>query len=136
MFSQVTTKTNFNPITITVIIVIILGLCTSVFFLLINKESYSAIYIIPDSISYNSNDNSVGYTYGVKSSESGTMDYSLGTYLNNTLIKTKQFTLDKGEILDERDMLVLPADITYPSKISLELSTNTSKEEVHFWLKG
>jgi hypothetical protein len=134
MFSQITTKITFNPLTIAVIIAIILGLGTSVFFLLIDKESYSAIYIIPDSISYNSNDNSVLYTYGVKSSESGKTDYSLETYLNNTLIKTKQFTLDNGETLDERDSITLPADIAYPSKISLELSTKTSKEEVHFWL--
>jgi hypothetical protein len=134
MFSQVITKNNFNPLTIAVIIAIILGLGTSVFFLIIDKESYSAIYIIPDSINYNSNDNLVIYTYGVKSSESGTMDYTLGTYLNDTLIKTKQFTLNKGEVLDERDSITLPADIAYPSKISLKLSTKTSKEEVHFWL--
>jgi hypothetical protein len=136
MFSPFTEKNNFQFLTFAVIITIILGLGTSIFFLLINKESYSAIYIIPDSISHDTNDNSVLYTYGVKSSESGTMEYTLGTYLNNTLIKTKQFTLNKGEILDERDRIVLPVDTVYPLKIRLELSTKTSKEEVHFWLEG
>ena len=136
MFNPITEKTNFQLLTFAVIITIILGLGTSVFFLLINKESYSAIYIIPDSISHDTNDNAVLYTYGVKSSESGTMEYTLGTYLNNNLIKTKQFTLNKGEILDERDRIVLPVDTAYPLKIRLELSTKTAKEEVHFWLEG
>jgi hypothetical protein len=136
MFHLLKMQDKFDIIKIAIIIAVILGLGTSVFFLLVNKESYSAIYIIPNSIIYNSNDNSVLYTYGVKSSESGKMDYTLDTYLNNTLIKTKQFTLNKGEVLDERDMIVLPVDIVYPSKIRLELSTKTSKEEVHFWLGG
>jgi len=129
-------KNNFRFLTIAVIVTIFLGLVTSVFFMLINKESYSAIYIIPDSISHDTNDNSVLYTYGVKSSESGTMEYTLRTYLNNSLMKTKEFTLNKGEVLDERDRIVLPVDTIYPSKIRLELSTKTSKEEVHFWLEG
>ena len=136
MFSQITKKDNFNLIKIAVIISIILGLGTAIFFLVVNKDSYSAIYIIPDSIQYSQDDNTVLYSYGVKSSESGTMDYTLNTYLNDTHIKTKQFTLNKDEILDERDRIVLPPDIVYPSKISLELSTRTANEEVHFWLKG
>jgi len=135
MFNPLTARNNFQLITIAVIIAVILGLGTSVFFLLFNKESYSAIYIIPDSIIRDSNDNSVMYSYGVKSSESGIMDYSLNTYLNDTLIKTKQFSLNKGEVLDERDRINIPTDITYPSKIRLELLTKTSKEEVHFWLE-
>jgi len=136
MFSQITKKDNFNLIKIAIIISIILGLGTTIFFLVVNKDSYSAIYIIPDSIQYSQDDNTVLYSYGVKSSESGTMDYTLNTYLNDTHIKTKQFTLNKDEILDERDRIVLPPDIVYPSKISLELSTRTANEEVHFWLKG
>jgi hypothetical protein len=135
MFDGITSKNNFELITIAVIITIILGMGISVFFLLINKDPYSSIYIIPNSITHNSTDNSVLYTYGVKSSESGKMDYKLDTYLNSTLIKTKQFSLNKGEILDERSGITLPTDVVYPAKISLELSTKTSQEEVHFWLE-
>jgi hypothetical protein len=126
-------ENNLDILRIAVIIAIILGLLTSVFFMVIGKDSYSAIYIVPGSILHNS-DNTVLYQYGVKSSESGKMDYTLGTYLNDTLIKTRQFSLNKGEILDERDKITLPADIQYPARISLRLTTNTATEEVHFWL--
>jgi hypothetical protein len=127
-------ENNLDILKIAVVIAIILGLITTVFFIFFEKDSYSALYIIPKSVIHDSNTNVIFYTYGVKSSESGKTDYTLDTYLNNTLIKTKQFSLNKGEILDERDRIVLPADVYYPSKIRLELTTRTSKEEIHFWL--
>jgi hypothetical protein len=127
-------ENNSDILRIAVLIAIILGLLTSVFFMVIEKDSYSAIYIVPGSILHNS-DNTVLYQYGVKSSESGKMDYTLDTYMNDILIKTRQFSLNKGEILDERDKITLPADIQYPAKISLRLTTNTATEEVHFWLQ-
>jgi hypothetical protein len=102
--------------------------------MVIEKDSYSAIYIVNGS-TLNNSDNTVLYQYGVKSSESGRMDYTLDTYLNDILIKTRQFSLNNGEILDERDKITLPADIQYPAKISLRLTTKTATEEVHFWLK-
>ena len=127
-------ENNSDILKIAVIIVIILGILTSFFFMVIEKDSYSSIYIVSYS-TLNNSDNTVLYQYGVKSSESGMMDYTLDTYLNNILIKTRQFSLNKGEILDEQDKITLPADIQYPAKISLRLTTNTATEEVHFWLK-
>jgi hypothetical protein len=135
MFPQLKPANNFDIITAAVIIAIILGLGTSFFFMVVEKESYSAIYIVPGSIIHNSDDNSVLYTYGVKSSETGKMDYSLYTYIDTTLIKTRNFSLNPGEILDERDKLTLPSDTRYPLKIRLKLTTNTATEEIHFWLK-
>jgi hypothetical protein len=120
---------------IAVIIAIILGLGTSIFFIVAGKESYSAIYIVPGSTIRDSENNAIFYTYGIESSESTKMDYTLDTFLNDNLIKTRQFSLNNGEILEERDKIILPADIQYPSKISLRLTTNTATEEVHFWLQ-
>jgi hypothetical protein len=127
-------KNNSDIVRTAVIIAVILGLSTSIFFIVIEKETYSSLYVIPNSIIHNS-DNTVLYQYGVKSSESKSMEYTLETFLNETLIKTKKFSLNKGETLDERDKIMLPADIQYPAKISLRLTTDTSAEEVHFWLK-
>jgi hypothetical protein len=135
MHSMFNINDNFQRIKIAIIIAIILGMVTSVFFMVVNKESYSAIYIIPGSIIYNSDDHTVHYAYGVKSSESGKMDYTLDTYVGAALVKTKQFSLKTGEILDVSDNIILPADTQYPSKISIRLTTNTETEEVHFWLK-
>jgi hypothetical protein len=56
-------------------------------------------------------------------------------YLNEQNVKTKQFSLNRGERLEERDKILLPQDIQYPSKISLNLTTKSGSEEVHFWLK-
>jgi membrane protein CcdC involved in cytochrome C biogenesis len=136
MFDWIARKNPNDIVTIAIIIAIILGIIISIFFIVVEKESYSSIYIIPDSIAYDNSSGSVMYTYGVISSESGTMDYNLNVYLDDTLIKTKQFSLNPKEILDERDRIILPTDLKYPSKISLVLTTTTSKEEVHFWLTG
>lgn len=135
MFPRLKLTNNFDIIIIAVIIAIVLGFGTSIFFMVVAKESYSAIYIVPGSIIHNSDDNTVLYSYGVKSSETGRMDYTLDTYLNDKLIKTRQFSLNKEEILDERDKITLSPDTKYPSKISLKLKTNTATEEIHFWLK-
>lgn len=121
-------------VAIAVVIAIVLGALTSFFFLLIDKESYSAIYIIPKSIVYDKGNSSVWYTYGVSSSESQTTDYTLNVYRDDKLVKTKQFSLKPGEILDEREKIALPPIVSYPSKISLNLTTKTAINEVHFWL--
>jgi hypothetical protein len=133
-FPRLNLDDKFQVFTIAIIFAIVLGVFTSVFFIIVNKDSYSAIYIVPDSIIRNSQDNTVLYAYGVKSSETGTMDYTLDTYQDNRLVKTRQFSLKPGEILDELDKISLSPDTQYPSKISLRLMTNKATEEVHFWL--
>jgi hypothetical protein len=128
--------TNIRSLTLAIIGIIILGLALSIFFMIINDESYSALYIQPDSVFYDPTDNSVMYTYGVVSTESGPRDYTLTVFADNTQLTMKQFSLHPGEILDERDRVILPSNNSYPVKISLQLATDNSKEEVHFWIKG
>jgi hypothetical protein len=125
---------NFGVIRIAVIVTIIIGIIIAVFFMVVNKESYSSMYIVPGSIIHNTENNSVSFTYGVRSFETGIMDYSLDTYIDTTLTKSKQFSLKPNEILDERSQFILPLDARYPLKVSLKLTTKTSTEEVHFWL--
>jgi hypothetical protein len=134
MVLQLIIKNKYEAIKIAVIIAIIIGILTSVFFMLVDKESSSAIYFVPDRIIHNTNDNTVLYGYGVRSYESGKMDYTLNTYVNSTLVKSRQFSLNSGEIFDGIDKITLPADIQYPSNVSLQLISNTATEEVHFWL--
>jgi len=129
-------QNNYQQIKAAVIIAIILGLVTSVFFLMIEKESYSAIYILPDSIVHNPDDNTVLYVYGITSSETQKMNYTLDTYVGNELIKTKQFSLDTGETLEERVKTVLPVGIQYPEKITLILKSGEKSFFVHFWINN
>jgi hypothetical protein len=127
---------NFQVIKIAVIIAIILGLVTSIFFMEINRESYSAIYFVPNSTIHNTDDNTVFYTYGVTSSESRNTDYTLETYLNDKIIKTKTFSLKNGETLEERVMTILPDGTQYPAKITLNLTAGTNSESIHFWIRN
>lgn len=136
MISEFELENNFQQIKIAVLIAIFLGLATSGFFLLIEKESYSAIYILTDSIIHNPDDNTVIYTYGITSSENQKMDYTLDTYAGDELLKTKQFSLNNGETLEERVKFILPANVTYPEKITLILNTGSKNESVHFWINN
>ena len=135
MFPTLDLDNRFQVISIAIILAIVLGIFTSVFFIVVNKDSYSAIYIIPGSIIRNPDDNTVLYEYGVKSFETVTMDYTLYTYVNTALIRSKQFSLKPGEILNERDQITLQPDAKYPLKIGLNLTTKTATHEVHFWIK-
>ena len=127
---------DFQNIKIAVIIAIILGLITSVFFLYIGKDSYSAIYLVPGSILHNPEDNVVLYVYGVTSFEYQKMDYILDTYIDDNLFKTKQFSLNNGETLEERERIVLPSNGAYPKKITLTLLTGSKSESIHFWINN
>jgi len=124
-----------NVITYAVIIAIALGILTSYFFIFVDKESYSALYIIPNSTIFDATDNSVFFGYGVRSFETGRTDYELNTYSADVQVNTKKFSLNNGEILEERVKIILPQHTQFPDKISLKLNTGKSVEEVHFWLK-
>jgi hypothetical protein len=122
-------------ITYAAIIAIALGLLTSFFFIVMDKESYSALYIIPDSIIFDANDNSVFFGYGVRSFETEKTDYELNMYSSDVRINNKQFSLKNGEIFEERIKIILPPQTQFPDKISLKLNTGKTIEEVHFWLR-
>jgi len=125
---------NFQQIKIAVVIAIILGLVTSVFFLVIEKESYSAVYLVPGSIIYNPGNNTVLYAYGVLSSESKKMDYTLDTYIDDELFGSKSFSLNSGETLEERVETALPSGAYSWKKITLVRAAGSTSESVHFWV--
>jgi hypothetical protein len=118
-----------------VIIAIVLGILTSFYFIFLDQESYSALYIIPNSTIFDANDNSVFFGYGVRSFETGRTDYELDMYSAKVQVDTKKFSLNNGEIFEERVKITLPPETRFPDKISLTLNTGKTIEEVHFWLK-
>jgi hypothetical protein len=122
-------------ITYAVIIAISLGILTSYFFIFVDKESYSALYIIPNSTIFDATDNSVFFGYGVRSFETGRTDYEFNMYSADVQVGNKKFSLNPGEILEEQVKIILPKDTQLPDKISLKLNTGKTIEEVHFWLK-
>ena len=135
MLLKFSLNNKFQAISIAILFALLLGIVIFVFFIVVDKDSYSSLYIVPNSIILISDNDSVLFEYGIISSESGRTDYTLNMYLNEQNVKTKQFSLNRGERLEERDKILLPQDIQYPSKISLNLTTKSGSEEVHFWLK-
>jgi len=126
---------HYQQIKIAAIIAIIIGLGISIFFMSVDIETYSSLYIIPNSTFFDKNANSVSFEYGVKSFESGRTDYELIMYSSDVQVNNKQFSLNNGEILEERVKIILPPDSQFPNKISLTLNAGETLEEVHFWLK-
>jgi hypothetical protein len=118
-----------------VIIAIAIGMITSYFFIFVDKESYSALYIIPNSTFYDATNKSVIFGYGVRSFETERTDYELIIYSAEVPVKNKNFSLNTGQILEEQVIINIPPDTQFPSKISLQLKSRKATEEVHFWLK-
>jgi hypothetical protein len=119
-----------------VILAIILGILVSVFFIFVNKESYSALYIIPNSTIYDSNENSIVFSYGVTSYETGKTNYEMNIFSSDKLVEKKEFSLNNGEIFEERIKIFLPPETQFPDKISLKLNNGKNVEEVNFWIKS
>lgn len=120
-----------------VIVAIIIGAGVTVFLLwMISQESYSALYIYPDSYSnYVRPGDVVTFKYGVKSYETNEVNYTLKIYLGDKLIKVKRFRLKSGETLEENESLKLSEKIKFPVKVMLVLAVNNRTYEAHFWLK-
>jgi len=113
----------------------ILGIVTTVLFLYSGQGSYSALYIVPDKIAVDPSHQGVFFVYGVRSLEKNTAAYTLDIYAGDALVKTRQFTLGKGQNLEEGIHIDLPRDATFPIRISLDLNDSRTQSEVHFWVK-
>ena len=99
------------------------------------QESYSAVYIVPDSIAPNASHASVFFVYGVKNTERAPAGYTLSFYSGDTLIDSRQFTLKRGETFEEGMNLAFPPGTAFPSRVMLNLSSGKRTEEVHFWVR-
>ena len=100
------------------------------------QESYSALYIYPDSYSnYVEAGDTVSFVYGVKSFEIKQTKYNLQIYLGNELKDKKEFWLNSGETREETETITLPEEVRFPIKVKLVLEANGRTYDVHFWLK-
>lgn len=113
---------------------IIIGILLSFIFLYQDDESYSGLYLNPNSIIFNAQDKTVSFTYGVSCWETSKKNYNLDIFSNDIWIINKQFTLNKGEKWEERVHISIPQETTYPNKIILKLDTGTGIEQVFFWI--
>jgi hypothetical protein len=113
---------------------VILGLTAAIFFIYYEQESYSALYILPNSIAVGQGHQDVFFIYGVKNTERSSTDYTLNFFSGDELVNTRQFTLKKGESVEEGVSIDFPKGTTFPDKISLLLISGKAEENVHLWI--
>jgi hypothetical protein len=120
-----------------VIISIVIGIAITAYLIIKMDEPYSAFYIFPDSIHYSAADHAASFSYGISSHESEVTTYSLNIYAGDTLERTDQYQLARGESAQYHEMLSIPENALLPMKISLQLrSDRGGTEETHFWLQN
>ena len=121
----------------TIIIACIIGIIVAVFLIWASsQESYSSLYIYPDSYSnYVEAGDTVSFVYGVKSFETTRTKYNLQVYFGNELKDKKDFWLNRGETREEDEIITLPEGLTFPTKVKIMLEANGRTYDVHFWLK-
>jgi uncharacterized membrane protein len=120
----------------TIIIACIIGIIVAVFLIWASsQESYSSLYIYPDSYSnYVEAGDTVSFVYGVKSFETTRTKYNLQVYLGNELKDKKDFWLNCGETREEDEIITLPEGLTFPIKVKIVLEANGRAYDIHFWL--
>jgi hypothetical protein len=101
------------------------------------KDSYSALYLKPESYSNYLKGNTVSFTYGVECFENKKTDYDLKVFLNETQVVQKAFSIGgKGKTLEDTLSFDVPPNTVFPVKVSLYLTAETQTYSTHFWLKG
>jgi hypothetical protein len=117
---------------------IVIGLAVTAYLVAeTGSESYSALYLRPDSYSNYLNASGVSFIYGVQCFENAPADYDLKVYLGETLVTEKRFSIEgRGRTLEDTISFEVPAGLSFPAKVSLVLAANGKSYSVHYWLKG
>ncbi|GAB7016044.1 hypothetical protein [Methanogenium cariaci] len=124
----------YSMFKIAAIVAIIIAIIITGYLFIFTKEQYSSLYIIPESYQNQTQNDRISFTYGVISSEEGVTDYESKIFLNNELVHTEQFQLNKNEYYEKNEELLLRENVTYPAKIQVILNSEINTEEVHFWI--
>lgn len=130
---------NYDEIKKVLVFSLIIGICLSFsMIILINQaERYTQFYLIPNSYS-NFQDpysNISSFSYGVKSFERDMTKYSLAVYVNSNLIEEKEFSLDPGEVREEKISFSYPVSASIsPIQITAKLKSPYSVYDLHYWI--
>jgi len=120
---------------IIIAIIIGIGVALGIIIFEIRTERFSSVYIYPESYSNYPEIGTMPFTYGIHSYEKEKTGYVISIFVGDTLVDTKEITLMPDEIYEEKKVIRIPEDSTYPLKISLNYESPHEKNEVHFWLK-
>jgi hypothetical protein len=122
---------------IAIIISVLIGIAVTSYLIIKMDEPYSGFYLVPESINYSNTDNMVSFTLGILSHEKGATNYHVDIYAGNILERTIQYEINRDESAQYQEKIPLPMNISFPLKISLQLSSDRGgSQETHFWLKN
>ncbi len=119
----------------TVLAAIIIGLIVTSYFILQGGETFSALYIKPDSYNNYINGSYASFTYGVGCYEGKPTDYTTDIFLGEESIGKNQFRMSSGE-KEWNVGFNVPDNIEFPVKVKVVLTTEDTEYETHYWLKG
>ncbi len=97
------------------------------------EESFSLLYLYPESYTNYPAGDTTSFTFGVKSYEKERTAYDLEILIGDRLADTKHFEINPGEIHEENETLKLP-DIEFPFKVDLILKSPVNTYSTHYWL--
>jgi plastocyanin len=118
-----------------VTISIILGMLLSVMLILESKEeSFSSLYIYPDSYTNYPDGDTTSFMYGFKSNEKERIAYHLEIFMGDILVDKKDFDLDPLEVHEEEIVLKIP-EVRFPVKVRLVVKSKRNTYDTHYWLK-
>jgi len=122
-------------ILIAVIVSIVVGLIITLYFVFGVKETFSALYIRPDSYSNYVVNNTVSFIYGVRCFEGKNTRYIVDIFLGNISVGRNTFEMGSGQ----REWAVsvnVPEYVRFPVKVRVELRSPTDTYDTYFWLRG
>lgn len=107
---------------------------TSVLIIEKKDESFSSLYIYPESYTNFPADNAVSFMYGVRSHERERTGYELEIYVDNRLVDKKSFEIEPGEKHEENETLQTEG-IKFPAEVVLVLVSPSQRYSARYWLK-
>jgi len=116
---------------------IIIGLLVTVYLVLeTKKESYSALYLNPESYENYIEGDTVRFTYGVQSYETKRTLYSIQVFLGERQVGVKEFSLEPNQKTEDEISFQIGPEQMFPEKVLVNMAANNQEYSVHYWLKG
>jgi len=99
-------------------------------------EPYSAVFILPGSYqNYIGNSSYISFTWGISSFEQGSSKYKYEVFLGNVSLKQKELLFPPGQYT-VNETFALPANVSFPEKVSVNINVNGRAYGAHYWIKG
>lgn len=98
------------------------------------EDSFSSLYIYPESYTNFPSDDTISFMYGIMSHEKERTGYELEVYVDDRLVDKKRLEIDPGEKQEENETLRI-AGIKFPAEVVLVLISPSQRYSARYWLK-